>query len=125
MEVVYSAEDFAKAIKKFEDLDLVFIDTAGRNYKEVKFVKDLTRLIDFSLDMESFLVLSMTSKEEDMQAIIEQFKSFAIEQFIFTKADETGSVGAIFNLMSDYSHWRGLLYRWPGSARRFNSRNDR
>ena len=103
VEIVYRAEDFKKAITKFEDLDLVFIDTAGRNYKEVKFVEDLTRLIDFTLDMESFLVLSMTSKEEDMQAIIEQFNSFAIEKFIFTKADETGSVGPIFNLMSDYS----------------------
>lgn len=103
VEVVYSAEDFARAIQNLEDVDLVFIDTAGRNYKEVKFVEDLTNLIDFSLDMESFLVLSMTSKEEDMQTIIEQFKSFSIEKLIFTKADETSSVGPMFNLMHDYS----------------------
>lgn len=103
VEIVYSAEDFEKAIAKFADLDLVFIDTAGRNYKEVKFVEDLTKLIDFSLDMESFLVLSTTSKEEDMQVIIEQFKSFSIEKLIFTKVDETNSVGPIFNLMQDYS----------------------
>lgn len=112
VEIVYSAEDFAKAIKKFEDLDLVFIDTAGRNYKEVKFVEELTRLIDFSLDMESFLVLSMTSKEEDMQTIVEQFRSFAIEKLIFTKADETSSIGAIFNLMQDYS--LGVAYYTDG-----------
>ena len=103
VEIVYSTEDFAQSIEKFEDLDLVFIDTAGRNYKEVKFVEDLTRLIDFSLDMESFLVLSTTSKEEDMKVIIEQFKPFAIEKLIFTKVDETSSVGPMFNLMKDYS----------------------
>ena len=92
-----------KPFNKFADLDLVFIDTAGRNYKEAKFVEDLTQLIDFSLDMESFLVLSMTSKEEDMKAIIEQFNSFPIEKFIFTKMDETSSIGPMFNLMKEYS----------------------
>ena len=91
-----------KRLEKFSDFDLVFIDTAGRNYKEAKFVEDLTQLMDFSLDMESFLVLSMTSKEEDMKTIIEQFNSFPIEKFIFTKMDETGSIGPMFNLMKEF-----------------------
>lgn len=103
VEIVYNNADFNEAINKFSDLDLVFIDTAGRNYKEAKFVDDLTKLIDFTLDMESFLVLSMTSKEEDMRVIIEQFKSFPIEKFIFTKMDETSSIGPMFNLMKEYS----------------------
>ena len=34
-------------MRKFEHLDVVFIDTAGRNYKETKYVKDLKKLIDF------------------------------------------------------------------------------
>ncbi|CAM3077091.1 flagellar biosynthesis protein FlhF [Filibacter tadaridae] len=103
VEIAYNQEDFDKAIKKLDDRDLIFIDTAGRNYKETKFVDDLTKLIDFSLDMESFLVLSMTSKEEDMKIIIEQFHVFPIEKFIFTKMDETSSFGPMFNLMKDYS----------------------
>ena len=45
----------------------------------------------------------MTSKEEDMKAIIEQFNAFPIEKFIFTKMDETNSIGPMFNLMKDYS----------------------
>lgn len=103
VEIVYNKTDFKEAINKLSDLDLVFIDTAGRNYKEVKFVEDLTRIIDFTLEMESFLVLSMTSKEEDMRVIIDQFKSFEIEKFIFTKMDETSSIGSMFNLMKEYS----------------------
>lgn len=102
VEVAYNSNDFEKAIEKLKDLDLIFIDTAGRNYKEAKFVEDLTRLIDFSLDMESYLVLSVTSKEEDMRVIVEQFNAFPIEKFIFTKMDETGSIGPVFNLMKDY-----------------------
>ncbi|MEK5039532.1 flagellar biosynthesis protein FlhF [Sporosarcina sp. FSL K6-3457] len=102
VEVAYNSRDFEKAIDKLADRDIIFIDTAGRNYKEVKFVEDLTKLIDFSLDMESFLVLSMTSKEQDMKIIVEQFNQFSVEKFIFTKMDETSSIGPMFNLMKDY-----------------------
>ncbi len=102
VEIAYNSKDFEEAILKMKDLDLIFIDTAGRNYKEMKFVDDLKRLIDFSLDMESFLVLSVTSKEEDMKTIIERFTSFSIEKFIFTKVDETESIGPMFNLMKQY-----------------------
>ena len=103
VEIVFNKEDFKMAIEKFSDLDLVFIDTAGRNYKETKYVDEINDMIDFSLEMESFLVLSMTSKEDDMKTIIEQFSSFPIEKFIFTKLDETNSIGPLFNLMQSYS----------------------
>lgn len=102
VEVVYNPSDFKAAIDKFSHLDHVFIDTAGRNYKESKFVEDLKGIVDFSLDMETFLVLSMTSKEEDMRVIIDQFRAFPIEKFIFTKMDETNSMGSLFNLMKQY-----------------------
>ncbi|MEK3935063.1 flagellar biosynthesis protein FlhF [Sporosarcina sp. FSL W7-1349] len=102
VEIAYNSEDFEAALEKLRDRDLIFIDTAGRNYKDSKFVDDLKRLINFTLDMESFLVLSMTSKEEDMKVIVEQFNSFPIEKFIFTKVDETGSIGSMFNLMLEY-----------------------
>ncbi|WP_252503589.1 flagellar biosynthesis protein FlhF [Sporosarcina sp. Marseille-Q4943] len=102
VEIAYNSKDFEKSIEKMKDLDLIFIDTAGRNYKEMKFVDDLKHLIDFSLDMESFLVLSVTSKEEDMRTIVEKFTSLPIERFIFTKVDETGSIGPMFNLMKQY-----------------------
>lgn len=103
VEIVYNSADFEKAIEKFADLDLVFIDTAGRNYKETKYINEINELVDFTLDMESFLVLSLTSKEDDMQTIIEQFSSIPIEKFIFTKLDETNSIGPLFNLMQLYS----------------------
>lgn len=112
VEIVYNQEDFNKAIEKLAQLDLVFIDTAGRNYKEAKYVEDLSQLVDFTLDMESFLVLSMTSKEQDMKAIIEQFNAFPIEKMIYTKLDETSSIGPLFNLMKAYS--MGTAYYTDG-----------
>lgn len=112
VEIAYNRDDFAEALEKLEDRDLVFIDTAGRNYKETKFVEDLKGLIDFSLDMESYLVLAMTSKEQDMQTIIEQFNAFPIEKFIFTKTDETSSIGSMVNLMLTYQI--GMAYYTDG-----------
>lgn len=112
VEIVYNAGDFKAAIEKFSHLDFVFIDTAGRNYKESKYVDDLNGIVDFALDMETFLVLSMTSKEEDMCDIIDQFQDFPIEKFIFTKMDETNSIGSMFNLMEKYQY--GVAYYTNG-----------
>ncbi len=112
VEIVYNSEDFKKAMENYKEYDLVFIDTAGRNYKEVKFVEDVKKLIQFEDNVESYLVLSSTSKEKDMETIIEQFSSFPIEQFIFTKADETNSIGSMINLMIKYN--KGLAYYTDG-----------
>ena len=103
VEIAYNEDDFRASVEKLKDRDLVFIDTAGRNYMESRLVDDLTKLIDFSLDMETFLVLSTTSKEQDMDIIIKQFNRFPIKKFIFTKTDETSSVGSMINLMLKHS----------------------
>ena len=47
-----------------------------------------------------------------MESIIEQFESFPIEKFIFTKIDETNSIGSIINLMIKYK--KGLAYYTDG-----------
>ncbi|RUL55788.1 MULTISPECIES: flagellar biosynthesis protein FlhF [Lysinibacillus] len=112
VEIVYSADDYKNALNKFEHLDLIFIDTAGRNYKEAKYVDDLKKIINFDEDVESFLVLSLTSKEQDMEAIIQQFNEIPIEKFIFTKVDETNSIGTMYNLMIKYN--KGLAYYTNG-----------
>lgn len=112
VEIAYNATDFEQAVHRLAHLDLVFIDTAGRNYKEVKYVDDLQRLIKFDDQAESFLVLAMTTKEKDMANIIEQFKQLSIEKFIFTKLDETNSIGTMINLMIKYN--KGLAYYTNG-----------
>ena len=99
VEVVYKLEDFQKAVKKYEDYDHVFIDTAGRNYREMKYIEELQNLIDFKQDIETFLTLSMTMKERDIQEIIKNFEILSIDKFIFTKLDETSTYGTIVNIM--------------------------
>ncbi|MGE8204064.1 flagellar biosynthesis protein FlhF [Heyndrickxia sp. NPDC080065] len=108
VEVVYKLEDFQKAIKKFDDFDHIFIDTAGRNYREIKYIEELQKLIDFKQNIETYLTLSMTMKENDLEEIIKNFESISINKFIFTKLDETTTYGTIINLVK---HWKkGVAY---------------
>lgn len=99
VEVCYNAEDFMKAKTKLHSYDVVFIDTAGRNFMEEKYVEDLKSVIDFEQDMETFLVFSLTAKYDDMVDIFRQFQAIPIHQFIFTKYDETKAHGAMLNLI--------------------------
>ncbi|WP_010286372.1 flagellar biosynthesis protein FlhF [Kurthia massiliensis] len=112
VEVVYSHEDYQAAIKKLDDCELIFIDTAGRNYKEDKYVNDVVSLIDINEQTENYLVLSITAKERDIATIVEQFEAFPIQKFIFTKQDETNSIGPMVNLMIKYN--KGLAYYTNG-----------
>jgi len=103
IEVAYNLEDFQKATNRFSHYDLVFIDTTGRNFRNQEYVKELSNIIHFDQEMETYLVLSLTSKQRDMEAIFEQFSFIPITHYIFTKMDETSSLGAIINMMTKYN----------------------
>lgn len=102
MEVAYTIEDFKKAKEKFSSYDFILIDSAGRNFRNSLYVKQLREIIDFEEEMENHLVLSVTSKYRDMEKIIQQFSEIPIQSYIFTKFDETGSTGAVLNAVYDH-----------------------
>ncbi len=103
IEVCYSAEDFKMAKANLSHLDVVFIDTAGRNFLNESFVNELKEILDFQEEMTTYLVLALTSKMFDMKKITDQFWSVGIHQFIFTKKDETTSSSAMFGLTKFYN----------------------
>lgn len=102
LEVCYNLEDFEKACVTFQDYDVVLIDTAGRNFRNEQYVQELKQILDYGNEMETFLVLSLTSKQADMEEIYKQFSSISIDQFIFTKLDETASYGAMYNMIDKF-----------------------
>lgn len=103
IEVAYNLEDFQKATEKFSHYDLVFIDTAGRNFRNKEYVKELRNIIDFEQELETYLVLALTSKQRDMEEIVKQFSLIPITHFIFTKMDETASLGSMFNMAAAHN----------------------
>lgn len=113
LEVCYNLDDFEKLASKYqEEYDIILVDTAGRNFRNQKYVEDLKKVIDYDKDMETLLVLSLTAKQADMEEIYNQFSLLEIDKFIFTKADETSSFGAMLNLMIKYK--KGAAYLTTG-----------
>lgn len=102
MEVVQSPGDVQRAMQRLEHCDLILMDTAGRNYLNELFVAELHSLLTPSDESETYLVLSLTSKSQDMKRITEHFSRYDLTRVIFTKLDETESFGPIYNLLGQY-----------------------
>ena len=98
IEVAYNAEDLEAAKEKFKDKDLIYIDTAGRNYMNSEYINQLKEIAQFKEQDKLMCVLSLTAKEEDMETIYQQFSKLPVDTVIFTKADETSTYGQIYNL---------------------------
>lgn len=100
LEVAYSVQDYEQALSKFADYDIIFVDTPGRNFREVQYIQELKQLTKVKADQAAtYLVLSLTAKAEDITDIFMQFNALPIEQVVFTKMDETLSYGSVLNIM--------------------------
>lgn len=103
LEVVFSPSELTRAYKKLGDHDLLFMDTAGRNYRNELFVSEVNSLLSPGDQTETILVLSMTHKYNDMKLVASQFVKYGVNQLLLTKFDETDSFGAIINLAKEFS----------------------
>ncbi|CAM3903889.1 GTPase [Alicyclobacillus pomorum] len=112
LEVVYETSDIPGALERLADRDLILLDTAGRNFRVERHVEELRHwLQQISVD-ETYLVLALTSKTEDLDAIAAAFERVPVDKFLFTKLDETTTYGAILNLL--YSYRKPLSYLTTG-----------
>lgn len=102
IEVVQSPGDVQRALQRLSDCDLILMDTAGRNYLNELHVAELHSLLSYEKQSETYLVLSLTSKSQDMMKITEHFSKYGLDKVIFTKLDETASVGPMYNLLHKY-----------------------
>lgn len=99
--VIYTEEELLKAIEDFAGFDYIFVDTAGhshQNVEQIEKMKGLIHCLDGVAQKQVFLVLSATTKYRDLLKIAENYKKITDFQLIFTKLDETTSVGNLLNL---------------------------
>lgn len=97
--IVYSADDLRQMLPSMRRVnDLVLIDTAGRSHKNKEAVDELIELLSVEPDSQKFLVLSLTTKYEDLINIVNLYSEITDFRIIFTKADETLFLGAILNI---------------------------
>ena len=114
LEIVYSPTELRTAIQKHRNKQLVLIDTAGRSQYNEYQMQELKELLDVEPSIEKHLVLSATIKEEDAKEILEKFSICQPDRVLFTKTDETKSLGLIVNLL--FRKKMGLSYLTNGQS---------
>src|SRR5699024_5741910 len=108
VEIAYSNEDYKQAIDKFSGYDLILVDTAGRNFREDKYSKEMIETVQLEENTETYLVLSLTAKPKDLFDIQQQFKQLPIKEIVFTKLDETTQFGSVLSIMKAMN--KGVAY---------------
>ncbi len=100
IKVIYSAEEMKQAREEFSAYDLVFVDTAGRSHRSKEQRDEIEALIHSvpEEEREVYLVLSGTTKYRDLVKITEAYAEIFNYRLIFTKLDETSSIGNLFNI---------------------------
>ncbi|SDB11090.1 flagellar biosynthesis protein FlhF [Pseudobutyrivibrio sp. YE44] len=105
LNVIYSAEELLDTVKKqmreYQDLDVILVDTIGfshRNEEQKADTKKLVTALTGYYESEVYLVLSATTKQKDLFDIANSYMEFTEFNMIFTKLDETKSLGNIFNM---------------------------
>ncbi|WP_251554683.1 flagellar biosynthesis protein FlhF [Neobacillus muris] len=103
-EVVRSPEELIRVLENLKHYDLIYMDTTGRNYKELEYRESINGYLDHSFQSDNYLVLSMTTKWEDMEVLLDDFLDSPIKKLILTKWDETSSYGSIVNIAYKYPY---------------------
>jgi len=98
--VIYSPNEMQDAIKKYEDKDLVLIDTPGKSHKNKKHFDEIKDLFTQSKPDEVYLLISAGTKMKDCKEILKAYSFINDYKLIFTKVDETESLGIVLNVMN-------------------------
>ena len=95
--VVNTSDQLDAILKEFNDKDLLLIDTAGRSQRDENQMLELRDFFKGRTDFTNILVLSSTTKDNDLVEITKRFSTIPLNSVIFTKLDESTSYGSIFN----------------------------
>lgn len=100
-QIIYSPEELVDAIAGFEDFDYVLVDTSGhshRNEEQLSRMREYVNVLEGKAETQAFLVMSANTKYKDLIKIAENYKEVADYQLIFTKIDETTTLGSLLNV---------------------------
>jgi flagellar biosynthesis protein FlhF len=88
-EIVLRKKDLASAISRHQDSDLIIIDTAGKSPYDPDHVAELKEWFAPFNFIRPYLVLSASTKKEDIKTIINSYTPLNIASLIISKVDET------------------------------------
>lgn len=85
-------------LQQYSKKKLVLIDTAGMGQRDLRLAENLTQLIaNARVKIRNYLVLSANTQQRVMQENVERFKKVPLSGCIYTKLDESLSIGEIIS----------------------------
>lgn len=99
--VIYSEDELLRACEDFKDVDYILVDTAGHSHKSEELLakqKSYMECLPENTARQCFLVLSATTKYKDLKKIVDNYRTVSDFQLIFTKLDETSTLGSLYNI---------------------------
>ncbi|AEF94628.1 flagellar biosynthetic protein FlhF [Desulfotomaculum nigrificans CO-1-SRB] len=101
VEVVMTPAELRQAVEQHADKDHILIDTVGRTSKNTGQVLELKGFLEVIPEQQDiFLVLAASTKDRDLFRTIRDFRIAHFNKFIFTKTDETETLGSMLNVVS-------------------------
>lgn len=97
--VVLTIKDMEAAIESMEDCDVILIDTTGRSSKNTMQISELRAFVDKVNTDNVHLVISCTTKNKDIEVIVNGYKLLNYNSIIVTKLDETSTYGSLLNIL--------------------------
>lgn len=93
--------DFVERTNQLRYCDYILVDTAGISQHDKQRIESLKQYVnsDPNLTINVSLVMSATTKYEDLKDIYHTFSVLDIDTLIFTKLDETNAFGNVFSLV--------------------------
>jgi flagellar biosynthesis GTPase FlhF len=107
-----SVEDLAAALADFQSLDLVIIDTTGRSQRDPGSLKEMDSMIRSIEGIRTQLVLSATTRDNELYDMANRFALFRPQGIIMSKLDEASIYGSLYNVSQKVS--LPLLYFTTG-----------
>jgi flagellar biosynthesis protein FlhF len=98
--VVITTKDMEVAIDSMKTCDVILVDTTGRSSRNAMQLSELRAFVDKANSDKIHLVVSCTTKNKDIEAIVGGYKALNYNSVIITKLDETATFGSILNILN-------------------------
>lgn len=100
LDVVMTPAELEQVLRRHGNKDYVLIDSAGRPFWNAAQVAELQNFLDLVPEpRDIFLVLASNTKARDLARAAEEFARVRFNKLIFTKIDETETLGSILNIV--------------------------
>jgi flagellar biosynthesis protein FlhF len=100
---VTTTEEFLRTLAEYAaNRDVVFVDTTGRNPRDLDYIGGLAELCKTTVPLELHLLMSANTDDECMIEAYRFYRNLPIEYIAFTKIDEAVRYGSLYNLLLTY-----------------------